>query len=389
MKNTVLTALRSYQFNSEVESQRYFEALRLAVEVERDPGEPQGPMAPAFNKRTGAVDFAYIVSHFLVQPELQLLPYHQRDLWSGLGEETNRDALGFKLATLLAPVGSHWKHYNRPETYEVLAVARYYDRNEQFVVFCNANNPAEIWMRTVDDFFSRVRTPGSLNPPEVGDGWRFVRIDEVEGSTTTDEQFAAQLTELYVNSGDTIIREQQAMTRKLFSRYLKHIGSKARFISANSYRQGSIELVYEDDTSTPTSLWVQTDEGDPNPGQTILFLLSQAIERVQVIQTVLSRADLEVRTMRNTRQLAAVQPDSQQEIDELLKHIAEGYCKQLFATLGTVGVIFSKDHDTGAYALIIEVPVSDSNRALLGKFGAEEIDGFMSLRRTWGAPSKE
>ena len=386
MKNTVFAALRSYQFHSEVESQRYFEALRLAAEVEKDPGEPLTKMNRGATTKMGALDWDYLVAHYLIQPGQQLLSYQQRDLWSGLGEETNRDTLGFKLATLLAPVGSHWKHYNRPETYEVLAVARYYDRNEQFVVFCNANNPAEIWMRTVDDFFSRVRTPGSLNPPEMGDGWRFVRIVDVEDNTTTEEQFAQQLTELYVGGNDTIIREQQAMTRKLFSRYLKHIGSKAKFISANSYPSGALELVYEDDTSTPTTLWVQPDRADPDPGTTILFALSQAVQPVRAVQAVLDRAAFEVAGA------VSVSNMSNAALRDVMAGVSDKFAKQLFPALGTVLSQLTYEAETGSFQLIIQTPAKPTTRAILNRFDAVEENDFLTIIRRWEnvrKPTKE
>jgi len=388
MKNTVFTALGSYQFHGQLESKRYFEARGKAEAVERNVGEPQTTITCGIASTMGALDYGYLLAHYLIQPERELLSYPQRDLWSGLGEETNRDALAFKLATLLAPVGSQWKHYNRPETYEVLAVARYYDRNEQFVVFCNASNRAEIWMRTVDDFFDRVRIPGSLNPPEVGDGWRFVRIDEVGDIATTEEQFAQQLTELYTTSRDTIIREQQAMTRKLFSRYLKHLGSKIKFICANNYSSGSIELVYEDATTTPTSLWINLDKDDPNPGQTILFMFEQVVQRVDSIQYVLDRAESEVKAMRATRQLAAVMPENQKDFDEMMQHIAGGFFKKLHAVFETVAVSFTKDHTTGTFQLLIQIPSSHSNRTLFSKFNAVEENEDMVIRRTWELPKE-
>ena len=384
MKNTVFAALRSYQFSSEVESQRYFEALRLAVEVERDPNEPQTKMNRGVSTVTGALDFPYIVAHYLVQPGLELLAYHQRDLWTGLGDkETHRDALGFKLATLLAPVGSKWTHYNRPETYEVVAVARYFDRGEQFVVFRNVDQPEQIWMRTVDDFFARVRIHNGIT-----DTWRFTRVSDDVDPNTTEEQYAAQLTDLYAQSETIVIRELGAMTQKLFAGYLKSIGSKAKFIHANFYPRPtrSVELVYEDDTSTPTTMRIVPDKDDPNPGQTILFMLSQAVLPVRAVQNVLERADFEVKGA------VSVSNISDSDMHGVMGSVSDKFAKQLKPALGTVLSQLTYEPDTGSFNLILQVPATALTKQIFNNFDAIEENDFLTIRRRWEQvrkPTKE
>lgn len=384
MKNTVFAALRSYQFSSEVESQRYFEALRLAVEVERDPNEPQTKMNRGVNTVTGALDFPYIVAHYLVQPGLELLPYHQRDRLVGLDDyDTHREALGFKLATLLAPVGSKWNHYTRPETYEVVAVARYFDRCEQFVVFRNVDKPEEIWMRTVDDFFARPRTHNGMT-----DTWRFTRISDAVDPNTTEEQYAAQLTDLYAQSETIVIRELGAMTQKLFTGYLKSIGSKAKFLYANFYPRatGSVELVYEDDTSTPTTLWIKPDKDDTNPGQTILFMLSQAVLPVRAVQNVLERADFEVKGA------VSVSNISDSDMHGVMGSVSDKFAKQLKPALGTVLSQLTYEPDTGSFNLILQVPTTALTKQIFNNFDAVEENDFLTIRRRWDQvrkPTKE
>ncbi len=384
MKNTVFAALRSYQFNSEVETARYFEALRLAVEVERNPDEPQTKMNRGVNTVTGALDFPYLVAHYLIQPELELLPYHRRDQIVGHEDyDTHRDALGFKLATLLAPAGSKWNHYNRPETYEVVAVARYFDRCEQFVVFRNVDKPEEIWMRTVDDFFDRART---LNG--ASDTWRFTRITDAVDPNTTEEQYAHQLTDLYAQSYTTVIRELGAMSQKLFAGYLKSIGSKAKFICANFYPHptGSVELVYEDDTSTPTSLWIKPDKDDTNPGQTILFTLSQAVLPVRAVQAVLDRADFEVKGA------VSVSNITDRDLHEVMVSVSDKFAKQLQPALGTVLSKLTYEPETGSFDLILQVPTTALTKQIFKNFDGIEENDFLTITRRWDQvrkPTKE
>lgn len=384
MKNTVFAALRSYQFNSEVETQRYFEALKKATAVERGPDEPQVRMNRGRNNLMGALDFPYLVAHYLLQPDQELLTYELRDRLPGLeGFDTHREALGFKLATLLAPVGSKWNHYTRSETYEVVAVARYFDRGEQFVVFRNVDKPEEIWMRTVDDFFDRART---LNG--ASDTWRFTRISDAVDPNTTEEQYAHQLTDLYAQSETTVIRELGAMTQKLFTGYLKSIGSKAKFIYANFYprRTGSVELVYEDDTSTPTTLWITPDKEDPNPGASILFTLSQAVLPVRAVQAVLDRADFEVKGA------VSVSNMSDRDLHEVMASVSEKFAKQLKPALGTVLSQLTYEPETGSFNLILQVPTTALTKQIFKNFDGVEENDFLTITRRWEQvrkPTKE
>ncbi|WJJ55066.1 hypothetical protein [Xanthomonas phage RTH11] len=375
MKNTVFAALRSYQFSSEVESQRYFEALRLAVEVERNLDEPQIRMNRGASTVMGALDFAYIVAHYLVQPELELLPYRQRDSLVGLADyDTHREALGFKLATLLAPAGSKWTHYSRPDTFEVVAVARYFDRCEHFVVFRNVDRPEQIWMRTVDDFFDRVRIHNG-----VTDTWRFTRISDEVDPNTTEEQYAAQLTDLYAQSETIVIRELGSMSKKLFTGYLKSIGSKAKFRYANFYPRdtGSVELVYENDAGATTTLWVTPDKDDPNPGTTILFMLSQSVLPVRAVQNVLDRADFEVKGA------VSVSNISDSDMHGVMGNVSDKFAKQLKPALGTVLSQLKYEADTGSFNLIIQVPADAATRLIFSHFDAVEENNFLTICRRW------